>query len=213
MDPAQTSEDAKLLLYAEWATNIINTYLNRAADGIDYKTRTQYYRGSGTQKLLLRNRPVFRAPPSPFSTMSVIVDNGGYYGTATDAFTNDALTYGVDYTLQVDQDDGSSRSGILIRLNNYWNKPQVRQQGLLSPFIGHDTGSIKIVYTAGYTLDTLPAAFRMAVAVVITQLKILFPLGMWLTGESYEERSISYTPIYWYMFLDGILGPYRNWYW
>jgi len=212
MDPSNTAQDAKLLLYAEWATNIINTYLGRAANGIDYKSRTQYYLGTGTQKLLLRNRPVYPSPSGSYSALAVYVDQGGYFGTASGAFDSTTLlTYGTDYTLQIDQDDGSSRSGILIRVSNYWPKPTVRQQGLLSPFIGPDTGSIKVIYTAGWTLDTLPAAFRMAANMVISQLNLLFPLGMWLTGESYEERSVSYTPLYWWNLLDGILGPYRNW--
>lgn len=211
VDASDGSQDAKLLLYAEWATNIICTYLGREADGIEYKTRTQYYNGTGTQRLMLKCRPVFADPPAPYTDLTVYVQEGGYYGTATNAFSDTALTYGSDYTLQVDQTDGSSRCGILIRLNKYWPKPNVRQVGLLSPFIGPDNGSIKVVYTAGYTIDTLPAAFRMASQMVIGQLNLLLPLGQWLTGESYEERSVSYTPQYWWNLLDSILGPYRNW--
>ena len=214
IDQANSSQDAKLLLYAEWATNIISTYLGREQDGIDYKSRTQFYNGSGTQRLLLRNRPVYPNPPDPYSDLAVYVDESAYYGTATDAFASTTLlTYGEDYTLQIDQSDGSSRSAILIRISEYWPKPPMRQAGLLSPFVGQDIGSIKVVYTAGWTLDTLPAAFRLAANMIIAQLRELFPAGRWLTGESYEERSISFMIRDFWDLLESILGPYRNLRW
>ncbi len=207
-------EDTKLLLYSEWASEIINTYLCRPTNGIDYKTRTQYYDGTGTQRLLLRNRPVYPAPPDPYSSITVWVDQqNGYFGTPTTAFSDSPLVYGQDYTMQIDQDDGSSRSAILIRMNRYWPKPGMRTQGLLSPYLGQDTGSIKVQYTAGWTLDTLPAAFRMAVNILIAELRFFFPTGRWITGESYEERSVSYADRKWLDLVEGLLWPYKNWKW
>ncbi|RJQ24628.1 hypothetical protein C4577_07615 [Candidatus Parcubacteria bacterium] len=215
LDIPQTdsTQDAKLLLYAEWASDIINTYLGRPFNGINYLTRTQYYDGTGTQRLLLRNRPVNPSPTGDYEDLQVWVHEGGNFGTSDDAFSGDPKVYGTDYTLQIDQDDGTSRCGILIRLGNYWPKPIMRQVGLLSPFVGQDVGSIKVIYTAGWSVDTLPAAFRMANNLIIAQLRDMFPLGRWLTGESYEERSVSYWMRDFWDILTAILGPYRNWKW
>lgn len=159
-----------------------------------FKTRTIVYEGTGTQKLLLRHRPVYPNAVAPYSPIQVIYDSQGFFGQAAGAFadsTTTALTYGIDYTTRIDQDDGGSRSGILIRINDYWTKPIVRQAGWLSPFVGPDTGSYQIVYTAGYTVDTLPAAFRAAANLLVTRIRYLMPLGMEIGSESYEERSIS----------------------
>lgn len=182
------SEDWKLSLYNEWSASIISEYLDR---DLFLKTTTEYYNGTGSQKLLLRRRPVFPAPAVPFSAIGVKVDQSGY-DNASGAFAADtALTYGTDYTLQLDNEGGtSSRSGILLRLGGYWPRPTVRQAGLLSPFIWDDTGSVQVTYTAGYTVDTLPAAFRTAGTMLVAALRYIYPLGQPLSSDGYEERSI-----------------------
>lgn len=214
IDPNDTTQDKKVLLFCEWSSAIIENFIGR---DLSYKTRTEFYQGTGTQKLLLKKRPVFPNPPSPYAQLTVFYDTGGAFGTAPGAFsatdgTNIPLQYGVDYTLQIDQDNGSSRSAILWRLNDYWNLPQVRQVGLLSPFLGPDPGSYKITYTAGWTIDTLPSAFRAAVNILIARLNFLFPYGVMTSSESYEERSLSYLVEEDLLKLvKHLLFYYRNW--
>ncbi len=194
IDPEDLSEDKTLGFYIEWVSSWFEEILNR---DFVYKTRTQYYRGSGTQKLLLRNRPVYPAPTNPlYLPIQVTYDSSGYYGSAPGAFTNaggtsSAYTYGVNYCLQIDQDDGSSRSGILLRIGDAWLKPTVRQAGLLSPFIGDDMGSYQVIYTAGYTVETLPGIVRAAANELVAKLRFHFPLGFDTSGDSYEEKSVS----------------------
>jgi len=208
IDPENTSEDVKLSIYLECATNWVETFLNRK---LTRKERTEYYKGTGTQKLLLRVRPVFLP-------LSVYVDTqNGNWGQSSDSFASTTLlTYGSDYVLQVDDENGDrSQCGILIRLKGYWPKPYARVTGLLSPFINFDPGSVKVVYTAGYTIDTLPAAIRLACDSLVAAYRYVFPLGMVLDNESYEERSIR-THIekardYCFMVAKPLLLPYRNW--
>lgn len=191
IDPADTSEDKKLLFLVEWASAWIEEVLGRP---LAYKTRTDYYQGSGTQKLQLRARPVYASPPAPYGALAVVVDEGGNFGAASGAFQGPGaipLVYGQDYTLRIDQADGGSRSGLLIRIGNYWPRPMVRQTGLLSPFVGDDTGSVQVTYTAGYTQDTLPAQLRAAVNLLVARMRYILPLGVELGSESYEDRSIS----------------------
>lgn len=221
IDPDDTSEDKKLLIYNTVATEWISELLNYR--DVFMRVRTQYYKGTGTQKLVLRNRPVFPNPPAPYQPITVTYDEFGYFGQGPGAF-NDTNTipyvYGVDYTLQVDWDidndgvDEASRSAILIRINEYWLKPTYRQTGLLSPFVGEDTGSIKVVYTAGWTVDTLPAPFRMAADFLISSFRYIWPLGMPLGGESYQERSISHLnqrKDYLLSQVKPLIWPYRSW--
>lgn len=210
IDPDDASEDGKLGLWIAAASSLIEDYLNRP--GLSYKSRTEYYAGTGTQKLPLRSRPVFTTP-----TIQVFEDAGGYFASASGSFaTSTALTYGTDFAVQVDQDDGTSRSGILVKIGGVWLKPSVRSVGFLSPWVGESFGSIKIVYTAGYTVDTLPPAFRVAVTLLVAKLRHILPLGVELTSESYEERSISWSPSQ-RAYLMGLIKPmlfvYRNLKW
>lgn len=185
IDRCDTSEDLNLGFFLETASSWIEEWFNRP--GIFYKERTEYYNGTGTQNLLLRSRPVYTTP-----TIQVLVDGAGYYGSASGAFTNQnsQLTYGTDFCIQIDQEDGTSRSGILVRINNYWPRPFVRTAGLLSSFLGQQYGGVKVIYTAGYTVNNLPAVFREACNLLVARLRYIWPLGVELNSESYEDRSI-----------------------
>ena len=193
IDPNDHAEDFTLNLYNGWVAEIFEEILDRP---ISYQIRTVVYPGTGTQKLNLRHRPVYpitapaKASSIPFTALSVIVDDGANYGENSGAFTGTPLTYGSDYCIRIDQDDGGSREAILYRVNDYWPRPFVRQQGSLSPFVGDDLGSVQVTSTAGYTVDTLPGTLRMAADWLITKLAYFFPLGMQLSSESYIDRSI-----------------------
>lgn len=210
IDPNNTSEDKKLNFLVEMASSFIEEVLNRK---MSFALRSEIYSGTGTQKMLLRSRPVFTTP-----TITISFDPSAYFGSSPNAFQNSPpesnLVYGKDFCLQIDQPDGSSRSGILYRINDYWYKPYVRQTGLLSPFIGTDTGSYLITYQAGYTVDTLPADFRLACNLLVSKLRYIFPLGVELSSESYEERAIALITNY-KDYLLALVRPmilkYRNW--
>ncbi len=212
IDPAQTGRDKLLNFFIETASSWIQDTGLLGGRPLELKSRSEYYNGTGTQKILLRARPVFQSP-----LPRVFVDQGGNYGATSGAFTqqDSELTYGSTFGIVWDREDGTqSKSGILYRINAYWPKPNVRQWGLLSPFIGDSFGNVKVIYTGGYTVDTLPAVIREAANFIVAQLDYLWPLGVQLASESYEERSISLVNFRKERILAqarSILSSFRNW--
>ena len=186
IDPLNTVEDKKLSLFVTWAGEIIEGILNRP--GFVLKERTEYYGGSGTQKILLRYRPAYTSP-----VPRVWVDEYGFFGSVSGAFTGTGseLTFGTDFCLDAPEAGEPSRSGILIRINALWPRPAVRQQGLLSPFMSESFGNVKITYHAGHTVDTLPAEFRMATVALVTKMRGFYPVGFELSSDGYEDKNIS----------------------
>lgn len=187
---SDTSMDYALNYYIQVATSLIAEFLDRGQFYV--QSRTEYYNGSGTQKLLLKHRPVFIDPEPQAWT-----DLTGMWGEASDAFSGTALTFGTDFGVWLDTVNPTtgvmdkSRCGILVRKSDYWAKPSIRQQGFLSPFIGPSFGNVKVIYTAGYSLADMPAQLRMACIETVAHLKYLFPLGLAISSESYEERHIT----------------------
>lgn len=186
IDAQDTSEDVKLSFFISQVSSRIGKYLGRE-DFYDLKERTEYFAGSGTDKLQLHAYPAFLSP-----TPRVWVDESGLFGSGSGEFdSTKELTYGDDFSLFLDRTD-RSEIGWLIRRNSLWPKPSARQRGYLSPFIVEGYGQIKVTYTGGWTPDTIPEGIRMAAVTGVARLRQMFPLGMPLTGESYEDRSVSY---------------------
>lgn len=209
IDPENTSQDKLLTFFAEYATSWIEEWCGR---DFSYKARTQYYDGTGTPFINLRNRPVM---PSP--TPAVRVDAAGAFGAASGAFdSTTALVYGEDFTVRWDQDDGSSRSGTLIRLRGVWDRTYQRSPGWLAPYATGGQGTVKVTYTAGYTTDTLPASLRYGCNLLVAKMRTVWPLGMEVGSESYEERSVSYLAEK-KGYLMSLAAPhlfgFRNWKW
>lgn len=207
IDPANKAEDKKLGFLIAMASSWIEEYVGR---DLELRSRTEYLHGTGTQKLQLKYRPVYLTP-------RVWVDDGGYYGSASGAFTDaeSELTYGTDFAIRLDEENtGTSRSGLLIRINDYWPRFLANQRGLLSPFVTEGLGNIKVSYSGGYTQDTLPANIRFAANILVARMRFLFPVGMEVTAESYEDRSINYIGQR-KDYLLGLVKPhlhtYRNW--
>jgi hypothetical protein len=204
IDPNDTSQDWLLNHFNLWTTDILETLLNR---DFSLNTRTWYYQGTGTQKLILIHRPV-----QP-SSLQVTISDTGYFGFG-DYSGSTTLALGVDYTIKPDTPDGWSNEAILYRINDYWPQPSYRQAGLLAPFQGADLGSVMVVSTAGYDIDTLPIQLKMAAELLITRLAYIFPLGLEVTSESYIDRSISLAPTQ-REYLMGMVKHhvmyYRNW--
>lgn len=218
IDPANSLMDYQLSLFNEWTGSIFDEFFDRE---VSYGTRTWVYPGTGNQKLPLRHRPVYPTTPPPkaaalpFTAIQVTVLEGANWGDAVGGFsTVPPLVFGEDYAIRIDRDDGGSREAILYNLRNYWPRPVQRQAGLLSPFVGPDMGSIQVIYTAGFTVDTMPAILRGAADMLITRLNNLFPLGQQLSSESYIERSIGLTENQ-RRYLLGVLRPFlffwKNW--
>lgn len=208
-----TSQDYALNYYITTVTNMIGEFLDRP--NLYLQERTEYYNGTGTQKLPLRSRPVL-ADPEP----QVWEDEAGSWGEAENAFSGTALEFGNDFGLWLDTTNPASgvmdksRCGILVKKRSYWFKPTVRQQGFLSPFIGPAFGNIKVVYTGGYALNDLPPMIRMAAIQAVGRWKYLMPISVPISSESYEERHITFSlgeKNYLFGQVKHLLFSMRNW--
>lgn len=206
IDPDDVQEDTKLNLLIEQAAEWIGEIINRP--NLLYKLRTEYYDGNGTNRLLLNARPVFPA------TMSIWEDEYGNFGSTSGAFSsNTALVYGEDFALQIDDENGLSRSGIVFRIKDVWPISWTRGRGLLAPYPVQCQGCIKVQYGAGYTIDTLPSVFRTACNTLVAKMRSFYPLGMQVTSEGYEELSMSFSEdqkSYLTGLVKGLVFPYRN---
>src|SRR5437879_2823588 len=80
IDPDNHAEDLKLNFINEWASAWLEELLNRK---FTLQQRTEYYGGSGTQKLLLRTRPAYY---DANHLIQCYVDETGYFGTRSGAF-------------------------------------------------------------------------------------------------------------------------------
>lgn len=194
--------DATLNLYIAEVSALISEWCGREFGLFDY---TEYYSGSGTQDLVLNQRPVI-------SITNIWEDVNGYYGTGPDAFTADPLVAGVNYALVPDQSNGSSRAGIVKNVRYVWQKRWTYATGLLTPLLTSSLGSIKVSYRAGY--DPIPQDIQMACNLAIALLIRTAPWGRPLASESYEERSVSfYNQMSKYGILSQVvmyLARYRN---
>lgn len=186
IDPGDKSEDKKLFILLDLASDWLGEAMG-ITGGIDKKERTEYYNGNGKALLNLKHRPVFTTP-----ALQVSSSLSGFFGSPSGSFDSDTLlTYGTDYCLKIDQDDGTSRCGTLIKIRGYWPTQGRRDVGLLSPYVAPGQGSVKIVYTAGWTIDTLPSMIRQACDLLVARLANIWPVGMELNSENYIDRSIS----------------------
>lgn len=143
---------------------------------------TQYYKGTGTPELVLRERPVQ-------SIASIYEDNTGYYGQGSGAFASATLlTEGSDYALDL-ENDALSLSGIVVRLGGVWANVTARGAGLLGAEPLPGRGNIKVTYTAGY--DEVPADITLAIHQMVAEVRVTGPVGGGLTSEHLDYYSYS----------------------
>ncbi len=148
---------------------------------------TEYYAGTGSPELVLRERPVQ-------SITSVYEDDEAYWNQGPGAFATDTLlAQGVDYALDY-KNAAISLSGVLVRLNAVWPNVTARGSGLLSFESLSGRGNLKVTYVSGY--GEPPADITLAVHQMIAEIRVTGPMGGGLTSEhldyySYNRASAS----------------------
>jgi hypothetical protein len=211
---SDTTEDVRLqhvvALVSSWVEEILGRDLSA-------KSRTQFYKGTNTPKLPLRNRPVLTTFAGAACLPRVWVDESAVAGANSADFGDGTeLTYGSDFYLDFDADadddgeDDASRSGLLIRRNNYWPRPGVRARGFLTTALGEGRGTIKVTYTE----NTLPPALRGGVEMLCSRVRAILPVGAEINSESYEDRSIGVSASqkeYLLALAKPLLLPWKNW--
>lgn len=181
-----TASDAQLSALLLAADPILKAYLGRDIESTSY---TQFYSGTNTKHLVLRQRPVT-------AVTNVWVDNNGNFGSGTGFDSTTLLTAGTDYALQYDQDSTTSRSGILVRINTTWPEVFLNYTfGRLVRETGPALGNIKVQYTAGYT--TIPMDLQYAVSMIVAYMKRTAASAANLSAERIGEYSYEIMPGRW----------------
>src|SRR5882762_708261 len=157
------------------ADQAIKTELDRDLEQNNY---TNYYSGTGTRYLVLRQTPV-----TALST--VHINYAGYYGHNLENpyDTEHLLTDGKDYVLEWDSTNATvSNSGRLIRIGTVWSELiKAYTQGKVTQEVAPSIGNIKVVYTAGY--NPIPYDLQFAVALVVAGMIKLAQYGYPLQYE------------------------------
>lgn len=197
-----TNQDTWLTALQLAAEAAIKDYCQQNFESATY---TEYYSGSGTRAIVLRQRPVT-------SITSVHVDNDGNFGFGTTPFPAiTILESGSDYALDLDTGSTISRSGILWRVNTIWqqNERTHRVGQLYQPY-QQPLGNIKVVYVAGYT--TIPQDLQYAVCLMVSTYKNTATYG----GVSINREKIGpleyelYRPSFYRMVAQPDFGTLRQ---
>lgn len=201
---ADVAEDPLLSLLLASTSAAIEEYCGRTFASTIYTG--QIYQGNSQQVFALRNRPVT-------AISALYLDNSAYWGTALGSFpASTLLVEGVDYALDRDQPDGSSRSGLVYRIGGLWQRPQIRRVGTIGNAEGAQVGNIKISYTAGFSV--LPINVELAAMLAIAKVRRTAPYGQALASESYKDTSYSlFHPQHSGLFMGEVgtlLSRYRN---
>lgn len=153
---------------------------------VEQTTFTEFYSGTGTPRLYLRNTPVQ-------SITSIYTRGDLYYGDGTAYAATDLLTAGTDYTLARDQEytgtSIKSKSGVVYRIGTYWYRPLVRQQTLLAANPGEGLGNIRVVYVAGWPSGSIPADIKLALNQMIAMVRKSAQDGQPMAAESVDYYS------------------------
>lgn len=152
------------------------------------KTFTEFYSGTGTNRLPLRQRPVQ-------SVASVYMDFTGYWGEGANAFgTGALLVAGTDYALARDNANATeqSLSGQLCKLGGIWSRPVAHSAGLLTSIQGDGRGNIKVTYTAGFA--PVPARYQLACMQMVASVRNTRNLGGAVQSESYDYYTYQMAP-------------------
>ncbi len=170
-----TSKDARLDRLRQAAEYVARNYTQQ---NLEEQAYVQFYSGTNTQRLVLRERPVSLIT-------NVWLDNSGYFGKRPGGFDTTALLVeGTDYVLDYDQNATISKSGILFRIGTTWPVlTRVSTLGRLAPDQGPAHGNIKVSYTAGYAHGAVPADLQGAIAWIMAFLDRNLPVGGLLKSE------------------------------
>lgn len=147
-DSALDAQLAALILGVDAA---IKSDLRRNIESASY---TEYYSGDWSNVLRLKQTPVS-------SITNVWLDTDGHWGQGDDPFADaDLLVAGTDYALRIDQSDGTSLSGMLMKLGGCWPGVVRRSGARLVGEYAAGLGNIKVSYVGGY--ETVPYDITMA---------------------------------------------------
>lgn len=148
-------------------------------------TYTEYYNAPTTDRIALRQWPV-----SSVTTVKVAQGSNGDPAKFTSDTLLDQYT---DWILEVDQSNGTSRSGILRNVNGWWGVSYTRPVGRLASRIDPDYRAVQVVYVAGYV--QIPQSLKSAALLMTSRLFHMRKFGLIpgsasLNGASYSLQQM-----------------------
>jgi hypothetical protein len=152
------------------------------------QTVTEYLDGNGLQAVSLRETPIT-------SITSVYLDTSGFYGQGdNNPFgSTTLLTSGADYFLKIDNNAGTSDSGLLYRAMRVWpstmNYISYNLYPRITPVQGPCLGCIKVTYVGGYNL--IPEDLKQAIFQIVQDRKGAIAQGEKMSSESFENYAYS----------------------
>lgn len=168
-----TALDGLLEQLVPQATSVIDGFIKRHLFATDY---TEYYCGKGTNKLILKQRPIN-------TITSIHVRSDIFFGQGDAVASGDLLTVGEDYAWE-------ANTGIIYRIGDVW-KDSSRPGDTLVLATEPGLGNIKVVYNAGYSESTLPKRVRYYANNLIVLMREAAKSGGVITSESLEYYSYS----------------------
>lgn len=148
---------------------------------------------NSTTELTLTQNAAASATQTPlYFGLNVWGDDAGYWGSAPGTFPSTAqFAWGSDFAIKADEPDGTSRAGMLLRLNDVWDTQYYRPGANLSQLMASGMGNYQVQYAAGW--PTVPADVEMAVIRVIAKIRNSRLYGDLLGSESKSDGSGSYS--------------------
>ena len=171
-------------VYTMLCSEVSEAIKNKLRQPIEMNTYVEYYDAPPNETFTLKWLPVWP------TGLQVIVAPGSYGNPA--AFTAPGatpLTINVDYIVDWDQPNGSSRSGLLRKTNNLWGYNYTSPAGRLGSRLDPDRLAIQVTYTAGYA--PVPQDIQMAAYLAISKLYMMRQLGAQATSASLNGASYS----------------------
>lgn len=178
-----TTQDSVLTLLITQASAAITHYCNRpfwlsTNAGNPF---TELYSGNNDELLVLNYWPV--------QAVANVWENDIAYWQTANFTSDDLLTAGTDYALQVDTPSGASQSGILMRINDYWLAQYNIPTDMLMPIKASGYGNIQVEYTYGYTAIPDDLAFAAQMVVI----RMYNAAGFGVTPKSEGDQGYSYS--------------------
>ncbi len=146
---------------------------------------------SSSQVTLARNATVSATGAVLLFGLAVWLDTGGFAGWGVNQpfSAQTQLFPGLDYYLDIDSADGSSKSGIVRRIGGgvvggpmswpwAWDQRRGSLTAPLPPVWNSYYGNVKVMMTAGYYPNNVPADLTFATLVLVAWLRAQTPVGI-----------------------------------
>jgi hypothetical protein len=142
---------------------------------------TEIYSGNNDEWLVLNFWPV--------QAVLQVWENEIAYWQTSNFTSNDLLVLGNDYALVIDTPSGASKSGMLMRINGWWQSQYNIPNNMLSPVKSCGYGNVQVQYTYGF--NQIPDDISYVCDMVVARMYNSMGFGVLASAETDQEYSWS----------------------